>query len=190
MGEPALKRYSFAEYRQLEAASVTKNEYFEGYILAMAGGTPEHSRLAAAVITQLENQLEGKPWAPQTSDMRIRIPATGLATYPDVSVVCGPLERDPEDADSVTNPVVIVEVLSKFTEAYDRGEKFYQYRQLASLQHYVLVSSGVNRIEHYERTASTWALHTAGPGAAVVLTSIGCTLSVDAVYRGVERYRG
>ena len=189
MGEPALRQYSFAEYLRLEAASDTKNEYFNGHILAMAGGTAEHGFLAMAVASELRAQLRGKPCQPCSSDVRIRIPATGLATYPDVSVVCGPPTRDHEDVDSITNPTVIVEVLSKSTEAYDRGEKFHQYRRLVSMRDYVLVCQGIARIEHFERTVNGWVLHSAGPGESIGLKSIGCELSVDAVYEGVEQFR-
>src|SRR4051812_18549083 len=92
MGEPArLAHYTYDEYRRFEAAANTKHEYLDGQILAMAGGTPEHAGLAAAVIEQLGPQLGGGPCQSFTSDLRIRVLATGLATYPDVTIVCGEL---------------------------------------------------------------------------------------------------
>ena len=189
MGEPAVRRFSYEEYLALEQGSLTKNEYFDGHILAMAGGTAEHGFLSGRMILELGAQLRGKPCAPHSSDTRIRVVATGLSTYPDVSVVCGKPERDVEDHEALTNPIVIVEVLSKSTEAYDRGEKFHQYRRIPSLQEYVLVSQGVNRIEQFTRTAEGWVLRSAGPGESLQLTSVGCVLQVDSVYEGVELYR-
>jgi len=116
------RRYTFREYLELEARSELRHEFFDGAVYAMSGGSPDHSRLAANVIT-LATQLTGKACQAFTSDPLVRVLATGLATHPDVSVVCGSLERDPEDRNPVTNPVLIVEVLSPSTERYDREEK-------------------------------------------------------------------
>ncbi len=179
MTEPAAKlSHTFAEYLVLEAASETKHEYVNGEIFAMAGGTPEHSRLSANVILELGAALRGRPCVTFTSDLRIRVPATGLGTYPDASVVCGRIEVDPEDKNSVTNPVVIVEVLSDSTERYDRDEKRAHYRQLPSLRDYLLVSQHERRIEHYHRNDDgTWTLRDARAGGAVRLEAIDCSIS-------------
>jgi len=174
---------TFAEYLTLEAASPTRHEYLAGEIFAMAGGTPEHSALAASVIRLLGTALLDRPCVVYTSDLRIRVLATGLATYPDVSIVCSPLQRDPEDTNSIVNPVVLVEVLSDSTEAYDRGEKFAHYRCIPSLRDYLLVSQHAARIDHYRRNDDdTWTL-TAVEAPGNVQLSIGCELSVAAVYR-------
>ncbi len=184
MAEPAHKiAYTFAEYVELERTSEVKHEYVNGEIFAMAGGTLEHSQLAANVIRELGAQLRGRPCVVFTSDARVRVLATGLATYPDVSVVCGALERDPEDANTVTNPVVVVEVLSDNTEAYDRGEKFAHYQRMPSLREYVLVSQRRQRIDHYRRNDDgTWTLRPVEPPESVQLSSIACELSLEAVY--------
>src|SRR4051812_42732973 len=105
-------RYTWAQYVVLEHSSNVKHEFFDGEIFAMAGGTPEHSALATAITIQLGRQLEGKPCRPYNSDLRIRVPATGLGTYPDVSVICGPPQHDPSDRNTLVNPTLIVEVLS------------------------------------------------------------------------------
>ncbi|WP_437738826.1 Uma2 family endonuclease [Sorangium sp. So ce1335] len=111
MNEPARKiLYTHAEYLEQERASPTKHEFLNGEIFAMAGGTPEHARLSASVIAELRAQLRGRPCAVYASDLRVRVQATGLSTYPDVSVVCGRLERDIEDNDAALNPIVLVEV--------------------------------------------------------------------------------
>ncbi len=185
MPEPARTlSFSFDEYLARERASGTKHELVNGEIYAMAGGTVEHGLLAANVIGELRSQLRGRPCAVTTSDVRIRMLATGMATYPDVSVVCGSLQRDPEDRNTLVNPVVLVEVLSTGTEAYDRREKFAHYRRIPSLREYILVSQQERRIEHCRRNDDgTWTLRDVQPPASVELVSIGCTLSLEEIYR-------
>ena len=173
--------YSYDEYRWFEETTDAKHEYLDGQILAMAGGTPEHAALAAAVTVILGQQLAGGPCYPFSSDLRVR--ATGLATYPDVTVVCGPLERDVEDPHAAVNPTVLVEVTSESTEAYDRGEKFTHYPQIPSLREYVLVSHRERGIERRWRDPDgTWRSENVGRGGTVELPSIGAALAVDAIY--------
>jgi Uma2 family endonuclease len=186
MAEPARKlMMTLAEYFALEEATGIKHEFLAGEVVAMAGGTIEHGRLASKVSSALGAQLQGRPCEVFSSDVRVSVLATGLRTYPDLSVVCTRLERDPENANSVTNPVVLVEVLSDSTEADDRGRKFAHYRRIPSLREYVMVSQDDQRIEVYRRNDADegWALYEATTGESVRLTSIGCELSVDEVYR-------
>ena len=151
----------------------------------MAGGTLTHGALATAVASELRSIALGCGCVVYNSDAMVRVTATGLATYPDASVVCGPLMVDPENARAMTNPSVVVEVLSKRTEAYDRGEKFAHYRRLASLRDYVLVSQTGVALEVYSRDGDTWVLRTAGPGESVPLTAIAGRLEADRVYAGI-----
>jgi Uma2 family endonuclease len=144
---------TFAEYVALEEATTGKHEYVGGQIYAMAGGTPEHSALAVSIATQLANQVRGGRCRVHSSDLRVRVVETGLATYPDVTVVCGAWERDPENAQTVVNPAVLVEVLSPSTEAYDRGEKLEHYKRISSLRAVVLVAHE-RRERRPRRTAS------------------------------------
>jgi Uma2 family endonuclease len=185
MSEPAAKPYvTYAEYLATEEVSETKHEWLNGEVFAMAGGTLPHGALAAAVIAALSAALRGRPCRVFTSDVRVRVQETGLSTYPDVSVACGRLETAPEDRHALVNPVVLVEVLSDATEAYDRGEKFAHYRRIPSLQEYVLVSQSKPRIEVFRRTTGgKWELDEAEAGATLELTSVGCQLSVDEIYR-------
>lgn len=177
------RRYTFREYLELEASSDLRYEFFDGAVYAMSGGSPEHSGLAANVIQLLGAQLVGKPCRVFTSDLRVRVLETGLATHPDVSVVCGGLERDPEDSNTATNPVVIVEVLSPSTQRYDREEKAAHYRRIPSLAGYVLISQEEQRLEVFSRNADgSWTLREARNGA-VELKAIGCSLAVADVYR-------
>ena len=185
MGQPAPEPYvSYAEYVAAEEGSVTRHEWIDGVIYDMSGGTPHHAGLASTIARLLGNQLAGKRCRVFTSDLRIRVAATRMSTYPDVSVVCGRLERDPDSTTAVTNPTVLVEVLSDSTEAYDRGEKFAHYRRIPSLREYVLVAQDPPLIEVFRKNeASQWVLVAeAGPGQRVTLESIECALSVDEVY--------
>ncbi|WP_437335163.1 Uma2 family endonuclease [Sorangium sp. So ce394] len=186
MNAPARKlSFTYAEYLEQERASPTKHEYLGGEIFDMAGGTPEHARLGANVTAELRAALRQRTCAVFSSDLRVRVLATGLATYPDVSVVCGKLAHDPEDEHAVVNPLVLVEVLSDSTEAYDRGEKFAHYRRIPSLKEYVLVSQAHPRIEVFRRNEDgSWTLYEAGPGERARLASIDGVLDVDEVYRG------
>lgn len=185
MAEPA-RKLTFAEYLVREQAGETKHEYLNGGIFATAGGTPEHGLMAVNVASVLRGQLAGRRCRVYNSDVRVRIRATGLATYPDGSVVCGGLERDPEDENSILNPVVLVEVLSPSSEAYDRGEKFAHYQAIPSLREYVLVSYQRRRVEVLRRNDDgTWTLHDVRESGIAELSSIGCRLPLDEVYLGV-----
>ncbi|MGD0530561.1 MAG: Uma2 family endonuclease, partial [Polyangiaceae bacterium] len=179
--------HTFAEYVRLEAESTVRHEYVAGRIYAMAGGTPEHSALKVGVILGLGRAVEGSRCRVYDSDLRIRVPRTGLCTYPDASVVCGPCEVDPEDKNTVTNPVLLVEVTSASTEEYDRGEKFDHFREIPSLAEYVLVSHRERASEVRRREASgSLTASIAHAGERVELRSVGCTIDVDALYAGAE----
>lgn len=183
MADPAGElTVTFAEYLAQEETSDTKHEYLDGEIFAMAGGTIEHGALAANVIGELRALVRGHACRVLTSDVRLHVNATGLTTYPDASVACPPIETAAEDVHAVTNPVVIVEVLSDSTEAYDRGEKFAHYRRIPSLRDYLLVSQHEQRIDHYTRNPDgTWNLRDVRPPGSVKL-SIGGELSAAEVY--------
>lgn len=176
---------SYADYLELEARSDTKHEYLDGTIWAMAGGTLEHGELAMKVGRLLGNALDGTPCRIYSSDVRVRIADINVAVYPDVSVVCGRVQRAEDDANALVNPVLVVEVLSDSTEAYDRGKKAAYYRSIPSLREYLLVSQTDQRLEVQRRCddRDAWELVEAGPGHAIELTSVGVTLHVDEVYR-------
>jgi Uma2 family endonuclease len=186
MGEPAHHRFTFDEYLMLEEDSGVKHEFAEGQVWAMSGGTPEHAAVAGNLLTLLNVQLSGKKCRVFTSDLRVRVTATGLGTYPDVSVVCGRLELDPEDAKrhTIVNPRVLVEVLSPSTEGYDRGEKLRHYQQLLSVEEIVLVAHDRPEVEVVRREADgTWSRHVARAGEVAKLASVDCDLPVAEVFR-------
>ena len=180
-------RYTWSQYLDLERDSPIKHEFLDGEIFAMAGGTPEHAALGAAVLRELGVGLRRKPCRAFTSDLSIRVERTGLATYPDASVVCGELRRDPEAKNIVLNPTVIVEVTSDSTDSYDRGEKFEHYRQIPELREYVLVSHRERLVEVFRRDAGDrWIRFEARQRARARLESINCELDVDSLYEGAE----
>jgi Uma2 family endonuclease len=179
----ARHRYTFADYLALEECSNVKHEYFGGEIYAMAGGTPEHAALAAACSATLLDQLRGGPCRVYSSDLRVRVLSTGLAAYPDVTVVCGPSERDPESSSTVTNPRLIVEVLSDATRDYDCGEKLENYQRIPSLEMVLLVDHEERRVELHARASDgSWTRSTATRGQRLALEPLGCELDVDSLY--------
>lgn len=182
----AIRKYTVEEYYDLEEDEVYKSEFFDGEIFAMAGGSPEHSLIVASLLRELGNRLKGKSCTPYDGNLRVKIPATGLVTYPDASVFCKKLEFDPKDKRRQTaiNPTVVFEVLSKSTESYDRGRKAENYRQLESLKAYILVSQTSPHIEIYERHGDGfWFLTEAkGLDAELPVKSLGLTLPLAEVY--------
>jgi Uma2 family endonuclease len=193
---PATKpRHSIADYLLREEAAATKHEFHDGEILAMSGGSPDHALVAANFIRALGNRLSGKPCRVYTSDLRVAVAASTRFVYPDATVVCGALQFHPDDPSrhSVTNPTVIVEVLSPSTEAYDRGEKFNHYRRLPSLREYVLISPYAHTLETFLRRPATppgddaWLFTaTTGLDASAPLGSLDVALPLVEVYADVE----
>ncbi len=176
---------TYEQYLDAEHASVVKHEYLRGEVYAMAGGTPTHAALAMAIGAALANALAGRQCRVFGSDLRVRVEATDLSTYPDVTVICGRLQTADGDEDAATNPILIVEVLSDSTEAYDRGEKFAHYRRLPSLREYILVSQHERRLEAYARNSEgAWVLAEAGATERLALRSLDdVVLDVDMIYR-------
>jgi Uma2 family endonuclease len=176
--------YTYEQYLQALENSAIKLEYFDGEIFAMAGGTPEHGVLAAKAIALLSVRL---PPACRvfSSDVMVQIEATGLSTFPDLSVVCGPLQRAAANRNALVNPRVLVEVTSKGTEEYDRGEKLRQYKLIPSLQSVVFISHRERRVTVHRRGAEGWTEADAvAGGSAEVEPGVG--IPVDELYSVVE----
>jgi Uma2 family endonuclease len=188
MGVPKPKeRYTIAQYVELEHLATQKHEYHDGEILAMSGGSFEHSLITTNTVSALHAALRGKPCRVLDSNLRVATPTRFF--YPDATVLCGPPEFDPRDpsGQSVTNPRVVIGVLSPRTEAYDRGDKFAQYRQLGSLQEYVLISQFCASVEVFlRRESGAWLLHPyEGMGAVALLQSVGLEILLREIYAGV-----
>jgi Uma2 family endonuclease len=170
------------EFLAWERTQPEKHQFVAGEVFAMAGASREHNIAVGNVVTGLNLALRDRPCDVYPSDMRVAVPSARLFTYPDVTVVCGPVELTGDAPDTLTNPSVIVEVLSPSTEAYDRGEKFAAYRTLPSLRDYVLVSTGLFLVEHYARQPDgDWLLRERREGGRIAL-SIGVELAVDEIY--------
>lgn len=187
MGNAAVcVRMTEEEYLALERASQERHEYADGEIFAMAGGTLEHSNIAANIIRRIGEALSDQKCRVQSSDMRIYIPASGRYVYPDASVLCGRAEFKDDKRDTLLNPRVIVEVLSPSSEAYDRGSKFAQYRSILSVVHYVIAAHDTARIEVFTRQDDgAWVLRTYGLGEGAALPAIGISLDVSQVYANI-----
>ena len=173
--------YTYLEYLTLEESSNVKHEFLGGQIYAMAGGTPEHAALAAAASGLLFAQLRGSGSRAYDSDLRVRTPS-GLATYPDVTVVCGPSVRHEADPQAVTNPTLILEVLSRSTEEYDAGDKFEHYKTLPSLRQYVLISHRARSVEVWTRGDRDGWHQALVPEGEVAELVIGARLDVGELY--------
>lgn len=181
--------YTYQEYLNLEEMSSVRHEYLEGEIYAMAGGSPEHAALAATLIRLVGAQLP-RGCRAYTSDLRVYVPATGLATYPDVSVVCGRTVRAEPDPLAVVNPVLLVEVTSDSTEEYDRGEKLRNYTHLAAVREVLLVSHRAPRLTLHRRSdPGGWTVIDAGAGQTLELQSVAARVAVDDVYRDASEDR-
>ena len=179
--------YTPEEYLTLERAADYKSEYVAGEILAMAGASEDHNTIAGNIFRLLGNQCQDGPCRIFMSDMRVRVAATGMYTYPDVVAVCGPREFADAHRDTLLNPTVIIEVLSPSTEAYDRGAKAAYYRRLPALAEYVLVAQDQMHVEHFARQGAGWLLiEMSAPNAILRLPALDAALPLTAIYANVE----
>jgi Uma2 family endonuclease len=180
--------YTPEEYLALERQAEYKSEYFNGEIFAMTGASRKHNLAAGNVFASLHGQLRKRPCEIYPSDMRVKVSPTGLYTYPDVVIVCGEPIFDDKQKDTLLNPTVLVEVLSKSTASYDRGEKFEHYRKLDSLAEYLVVAQNKYHVEHYVRQPDNrWLLsETDDMQKTIHLSSIECDLALADIYDKVE----
>ena len=186
---PKKEYVSPEEYLRRERESLEKHEYFDGEIFLMAGASDRHNTISMNTSSELHQKLKKRPCKVYQSDMRVYIPKTGLFTYPDVTVVCGKPEFLPDEKlDTLTNPVLIVEVLSDSTENYDKGVKFDNYRSLESVREYVLISQNAKRVTRYTKQANgDWILSDfIGENTEIALSSIKCSLRMEDIYDKVD----
>lgn len=173
-------------YLALEREAESKHEYWRGEVFAMAGASRRHNLLVTNLVRLLGNALLDRPCEVYPSDMRVSAAKGDIFTYPDVTVVCGEPTFVDEGHDTLLNPLVIAEVLSDSTEAYDRGKKFEHYRGITTVQHYLLVAQDHPLVELYTRQADgTWSLADRRWGDVVVLPALSCELAVAQIYRKV-----
>lgn len=188
LAKPA-KRYTPQEYYDLEKSAEYKSDFYRGEIFAMAGGTRRHSRICSNISHELAQHL-GDECTEYESNLRVNVKATGLRTYPDASVFCGPMEADAEDRTGQTfnNPTALFEVLSRTTEAYDRGLKCNHYRQIESLKSLILIWPNEPRVELHERQADgAWtAREISGRDGIIPIPSLQIELPLAGLYRKVN----
>ena len=174
------------EYLTWERKQPFKNEYHNGQIIAMSGANRSHNRITVDITIQLGNQLMDSECEVFANEMRVRTSPEISYFYPDVIVVCGEPRFEDDTFDTLLNPIVVVEVLSPSTAAYDRGEKFEYYKQLASLQEYILISQDRVRVESYQRQGTRWLHNTLQRLEDLLsLPSIECEVPLRAIYRRV-----
>ena len=175
------------DYLQAERRSLTKNEWRRGRVVARSGGSPRHNLIAGNILAALKSALRGRRCLVLPSDQRVHVFATGTYTYPDVTVTCDKPRFHTADKDSLTNPKVIVEVLSKSTEAYDRGSKFADYQSIPSFQEYVIVSQIDRRVEHFRRMETgQWVLTISEGDSVLSLPALECEVQLEEIYADLD----
>jgi Uma2 family endonuclease len=182
------KTHTPEAYLEFEINSDTRHEYINGNIIPMTGGTPEHNEIVSILNAILRISLKGKPYSIFVADQRLWIPDRTLYTYPDIMVAPRPLQRQQGRTDTITNPVMIAEVLSKSTQNYDRDEKFAAYRTIPTFQEYLLIDQYSTHIEHYTKTdKNQWILTDYNnPESSITLSSIPCAIDINDLYETIE----
>ena len=190
MGAKALGNQTYEEYLKLESSSEVKYEFHDGFITAMAGGTLAHGQISGNTLRAIGNSLDSalKSCIVYTADVKIHIESSRRTFYPDLSIVCGEPCTSDKDPHALLNPLLVVEVLSESTEAFDRGAKFSHYRRIPSLKEYVLVSQSEPFVDTYfRRESGFWEIQShEGWEAEVPLQSIACKISMKEIYRLVK----
>ncbi len=184
MEAAAKGRMTAHEYLALERRALTKSEFLNGRVFAMAGGTREHSIIATNIAAEIHARVKGKPCTVYNSDMRLKVQTTEYFAYPDVQVACGEIQMEEAEQDTLLNPRIIVEVLSESTAAWDRGGKFWYYRHIEAFTDYVLISQETWLVEHYTRQPNgSWLFQVAqGSGGVLTLDSVGCSVPLADIY--------
>lgn len=186
-GVPPLPRFNIEDFLAWEAEQAERHEYLHGEVFAMTGARDAHNTIALNIASGLKSALRGGPCRAFIADMKLRIDSADAVFYPDVMVTCDPRDRAPEADTAKRHPVLIVEVLSESTAAYDRGLKFEQYRTIDTLREYLLVEQDRRHVDLFRRDADgPWLLIAGDSQADVVLESVGQTLSVAAIYEDIE----
>lgn len=187
MALPQASDWTVAEYLAFERESDVKHEFIGGQVVAMSGASREHNLIVASTIAALIPLARKQSCKVFPSDMRVFTPLTDTYTYPDVTVVCGDENYTDDSSDTLTNPTIIIEVLSDSTESYDRGKKFQSYRQIPSLKVYLLISQDQARIEKYTRqTSHEWLLtEVIGLGSTLELPELKGSLTINAIYEQI-----
>ena len=188
MASKPIERFTPNEYLAMERAAQYKSEYIDGEIIAMVGASEPHNLIVTNIVGELSVQLRGRQCRVYASDMRVDVRESGLYAYPDVVALCGEPILEGDEQDNLRNPAIIVEVLSKSTEAYDRGKKFMKYRKIESLSEYLLIAQDKSQVEHYVRQANGgWLLsESTAVSDEIHLASIDSHLKLSVIYDKVQ----
>lgn len=187
MIQPSHKFITPEEYLALEENSRDKHEYWHGETFMMAGASINHNQIANNTFKVLDRNLQRRPCRVFTSDVRLRAPNEDVYTYPDLMVVCGKIETDPRQQDTITNPQLIVEIWSDSTVNYDRGKKFKLYRKIPALHEYVMIDQSAPYIEYYRREGDFWVLETLeGSDAVLKLRALEIELALSEIYAEID----
>lgn len=186
--QPTISYVTPEEYLAAEREAETKSEYIDGVVYAMTGAHINHIRIVTNLTAELVIQLRGRKCDVLSNEMKVRMPDSRRFFYPDVTVVCGEPQFHDERTDIILNPILLIEVLSKSTEAFDRGAKFLAYQQLDSLQEYLLVAQDKASIEQFVRQPDgTWNYRAViGRESSLRLPSVACALNLNSVYDKVD----
>jgi Uma2 family endonuclease len=181
------KRYTPAEYFQLEETATDRHEYRDGEIIVMTGGTPNHNRIALNFCRRFPLTIQNQPYDIFTTDLRLAIPAHRMYTYPDIMVVKGEAILEIGRTDTITNPQIIIEVLSKSTQDYNRGDKFKFYRSLATFEEYILIDQYNFYVEQFHKKTDHWEFRDYhGQEAILTLLSVDFQISLTDLYQRVD----
>jgi Uma2 family endonuclease len=188
MGLPEILYISEKDYLETERLALEKHEYYKGEVFAMSGASIAHNKIFSNSFLDIGNQLKGKNCQPYGSDLRIHIPKNTLFTYPDISIICGEVATTDDKFDTITNPSVIIEILSSSTRNYDKGEKFTLYREIDSLQEYILIDSERIIVEKFIRNAdNSWQLTEYKTiEQSFSITTVGIEMHLLDIYDGVK----
>ena len=188
MAYPAGKQVSPQEYLEIEINAEDKHEYFDGQVVAMAGATEIHNRIVANLIGELHNFLKDKDCDVFPSDLRVTTPLLSSYMYPDVSIVCGHVEKRDDQFDTITNPSVIIEVMSPSTQERDLGYKFWYYLQIPSLKEYILIDSQTHSVKTITKQGDNFfkTFDINDVNSCLTISTIGMTLPLNDIYRRVS----
>ena len=188
MGFLKTKFISQQEYLEAERLALDKHEYFRGEIFAMSGASIPHNIISKNILVDIAVKLNGKSCEPFGSDLRIHIPKSTLYTYPDISIICGEIETTDDNFDTITNPSVIIEILSKSTRDYDKGGKFTLYRQIETLQEYFLIDSENIMVEKFIRNKdNSWQLtEYKNLDESFTVNTVEIEMHLSEIYKGLE----
>lgn len=189
MDAKKLNNLTVAEYIQIEEDANQKYEYHDGRIYALAGGSLNHGLICGNIFGELRSGLreKGDECKAMTSEIKLYIQSENAFVYPDAMVVCGEINKSTKNRHAIINPIIIVEVLSKSTESYDRGDKFYKYRQIQSLQEYILIDQSKPQIEIYRRQNELWQItRVSGLDKSISIHSTGIEIKLSDIYQDVD----